>query len=157
MELCRKRHCDVLLVWKYDRFARSVSHLVRTLGELRGLGVGFVSFQDGVDTNTPQGRMVFTFLAGIAEFERELIIERVRSGIRRARVDGTLLGRAAWKKRAGTISEEQRNQILALRGQRSVRDIAGIVGLSKSAVANVLSTRPTQNAGLSLVGGTAGI
>ncbi len=93
MELCRKGKADVLLVWRFDRFARSVSHLVRSLEELRGLGVDFVSYNENVDTSTPQGRMFFSIVAAIAEFERELIRERIFSGLRRAQADGVRLGR----------------------------------------------------------------
>lgn len=78
---------------RYDRFARSLRQLVNALEEFRGLGVDFVSLHEGVDTSTPNGRLVFGIFATIAEFERELIRDRVRSGIAAARAKGKRLGR----------------------------------------------------------------
>jgi DNA invertase Pin-like site-specific DNA recombinase len=77
---CRKRLFDVVAVYRYDRFARSVRQLVNALAEFDALGIQFVSLHEGVDTSTPNGRLVFGIFATIAEFERELIRERVRSG-----------------------------------------------------------------------------
>src|SRR6185437_7302750 len=85
MEAVRKRKIDALLVWRFDRFARSLPHLVNTLEELRGLGVDFVSYQESIDTSTPQGRMMFGVMASLAEFERSLIRDRVMAGLRRAK------------------------------------------------------------------------
>jgi DNA invertase Pin-like site-specific DNA recombinase len=93
MALIRKRQCDVLLVYRYDRFARSLHHLVSSLAEFDSLGVQFVSLHEGVDTSTPNGRLIFHIFASIAEFERELIRERVKSGIANARAKGVRLGR----------------------------------------------------------------
>ena len=88
-----RRHFDVLVVWKFDRFARSVSHLLRALETFKALGVEFVSLSEAIDTSTPMGRMVFTILGSVAELERSLIVERVRAGIRNARAKGKRLGR----------------------------------------------------------------
>lgn len=90
MDLAHKRKIDTLLVW---RFARSLAHLVNSLEELRRLGVDFISYQESVDTSTLQGRMVFGIMASLAEFERALIQERIRSGLRRATAQGRRLGR----------------------------------------------------------------
>ena len=90
---CRKRRVDALVVYRYDRFARSLRQLVNALEEFRVLGVDFNSLHEGVDTSTPNGRLVFGIFASIAEFERELIRERVRSGIAAARAKGKRLGR----------------------------------------------------------------
>ena len=84
---------NLLVVWKIDRLARSISHLLEVLTELKGLGIGFVSLTEAINTETAQGRMLCSFLAAIAEFERELIQERVRSGIARARSQGIAIGR----------------------------------------------------------------
>ena len=88
-----KRRFDVIAVWRFDRFARSVSHLLRALDTFRVLGIEFVSLSESLDTATPAGRMVFTVLGAVAELERSLIAERVRAGLRNARAKGKKLGR----------------------------------------------------------------
>jgi DNA invertase Pin-like site-specific DNA recombinase len=88
-----KRRFDVIAVWKFDRFARSASHLLRALDTFRVLGIEFVSLSESLDTATPAGRMVFTVLGAVAELERSLIAERVRAGLRNARAKGKRLGR----------------------------------------------------------------
>jgi DNA invertase Pin-like site-specific DNA recombinase len=90
---CRRRRVDVVLVYRYDRFARSLRQLVNALEEFRSLGIEFISLHEGVDTSTPNGRLVFGIFASIAEFERELIRDRVRSGIAAAKSKGKNLGR----------------------------------------------------------------
>src|SRR6202040_3570069 len=88
-----KRHFDAVVVWRFDRFARSVSHLLRALETFGALGIQFVSLSEQVDTSTPTGKMVFTVLGAVAELERNLIVERVRAGLRHARAKGKQLGR----------------------------------------------------------------
>ena len=89
------RRCfDAVVVWKFDRFARSVSHLLRALETFKALGIEFVSLSEQVDTSTPMGKMVFTVLGAVAELERSLIAERVRAGLRNARAKGKRLGTA---------------------------------------------------------------
>jgi len=88
-----RRKFDVVAVWKFDRFARSVSHLLRALDTFRVLGIEFVSLSESLDTATPAGRMVFTVLGAVAELERSLIVERVKAGLRNARAKGKRLGR----------------------------------------------------------------
>ena len=90
---CRKRRFDAVVVYRYDRFARSLPQLVNALDEFRALGIDFVSLHEGVDTSTPNGRLIFGIFASIAEFERELIRDRVRSGLAHARAKGKRLGR----------------------------------------------------------------
>ncbi len=90
---CRKRKIDAVVVYRYDRFARSLRQLVNALEEFRTLGIEFVSIHEGVDTSTANGRLVFGIFASIAEFERELIRERVRGGIANAKAKGVTLGR----------------------------------------------------------------
>jgi DNA invertase Pin-like site-specific DNA recombinase len=90
---CRKRKVDAVLVYRYDRFARSLRQLVNALEEFRALGIEFVSLHEGVDTSTPNGRLVFGIFASIAEFERELARSRVISGLAAARAKGKRLGR----------------------------------------------------------------
>ena len=88
-----RRRFDAVACWKFDRFARSVSHLLRALENFKALGIEFVSLSEQVDTSTPMGKMVFTVLGAVAELERSLIAERVRAGLRNARAKGTKLGR----------------------------------------------------------------
>ena len=88
-----KRRFDVVCVWRFDRFARSVSHLLRALEMFKALGIDFVSYSEQMDTSTPAGKMVFTVLGAVAELERSLIVERVRAGLRNARAKGKTLGR----------------------------------------------------------------
>ena len=88
-----RRGFDAVVVWKFDRFARSVSHLLRALETFQALGIEFVSLSEQLDTSTPTGKMVFTVLGAVAELERSLIVERVRAGIRNARAKGKRLGR----------------------------------------------------------------
>ncbi|HMO41502.1 MAG TPA: recombinase family protein [Saprospiraceae bacterium] len=89
----RQGKFEVLMVWKIDRVARSISHLLEVLADLKAHGIGFVSLTEGINTETAQGRMLASFLGAIAEFEKELIIERVRSGMARARAAGVKVGR----------------------------------------------------------------
>jgi DNA invertase Pin-like site-specific DNA recombinase len=88
-----RRQYDSLVVWKFDRFARSVSHLLRALETFQALGIEFVSLTEGVDTSTPAGKMVFTVLGAVAELERSLIRERVKAGLRNAKAKGKHVGR----------------------------------------------------------------
>lgn len=90
---CQRRLVDAVVVYRYDRFARSLRQLVNALEEFRELGIEFISLHEGVDTSTPNGRLVFGIFASIAEFERELIRDRVRSGLAAARARGKRLGR----------------------------------------------------------------
>ena len=87
------RRFDVVVCWRFDRFSRSVSHLCRALETFNALDIQFVSLCEQVDTSTPTGKLVFTILGAVAEGERNLIAERVRSGLRNARAKGKRLGR----------------------------------------------------------------
>jgi DNA invertase Pin-like site-specific DNA recombinase len=88
-----QRKFDAILVWKVDRFGRSLRHLVNALAELGALGVAFVSLRDNLDLSTPSGRLMFAVIGAMAEFERSLIQERVRAGLRNAKAKGQQLGR----------------------------------------------------------------
>jgi DNA invertase Pin-like site-specific DNA recombinase len=90
---CRRRLVDAVVVYRYDRFARSLRQLVNALEEFRTLGIDFISLHEGVDTSTANGRLIFGIFASIAEFERELIRDRVRSGLASAKAKGKHLGR----------------------------------------------------------------
>ncbi len=103
-----RRRFDAVVVWKFDRFARSVSHLLRALETFKALGIEFVSLSEQVDTSTPTGRMIFTVLGAVAELERSLIAERVRAGLRNARAKGKRLGRPRMNVDAAKIARLRR-------------------------------------------------
>jgi DNA invertase Pin-like site-specific DNA recombinase len=119
----KRRYCDVVVVWKFDRFARSVSHLLRAPEQFQSLGIEFISLTEGIDTSTPVGKMVFTILGSVAELERSLIVERVKAGLRNARAKGKRLGRPT--KYLDVV------RIASFRAQgRSWRKIARVMGAS---------------------------
>jgi DNA invertase Pin-like site-specific DNA recombinase len=93
MHHARKRQIDAVLVWRFDRFARSTKHLLLALEEFRSKGIQFVSYQENMDTGSPLGQALFTIVAAVAQLERDLIRERVCAGIRNARAAGKSLGR----------------------------------------------------------------
>jgi DNA invertase Pin-like site-specific DNA recombinase len=127
-----RRRFDAIVVWKFDRFARSVSHLLRALETFNALGVAFVSLSEQMDTSTPTGKMVFTVLGAVAELERSLIAERVRAGLRNARAKGKRLGRPPVNLDAP--------QVVRLRAEgRTVREIAAALGVSRSLVHKTLA------------------
>lgn len=131
---CRQRRMDAVVVYRYDRFARSLQQLVNALAEFQALGVEFISLHEGVDTSTPNGRLVFGIFASIAEFERELIRERVRSGLAAARARGKRIGRP----RKSLDADE----IARFRAQgASWRRIARRLGVSVGTVYNAAQKR----------------
>ena len=122
-----KRRFDVVLVWKLDRFGRSLRHLVNALAEFESLGIAFVSLSDNLDLSTASGRLMFNIIGAMAEFERALIQERVKAGLRNARAKGKRLGRPRKAVDAARVSK--------LRSQgRSLREIAADLGLSLTTV-----------------------
>jgi DNA invertase Pin-like site-specific DNA recombinase len=123
-----RRRFDVVAVWKFDRFARSVSHLLRALETFRALGIEFVSLSENIDTSTPTGKMVFTVLASVSELERSLIGERVRAGLRNAKAQGTRLGRPPLKDL--TALEMQRLRRERRRSRISFKELAEKYGVS---------------------------
>ena len=98
-----RRQFDAVVVWKFDRFARSVSHLLRALETFKALGIEFVSLSEQIDTTTPMGKLVFTILGSVAEMERSMIAERVKAGMRNARAKGRHIGRPRLKVDAALI------------------------------------------------------
>jgi DNA invertase Pin-like site-specific DNA recombinase len=123
----KRRRFDAVIVYRFDRFARSTRHLVNGLAEFSALGIQFISMHEGIDTSTPNGRLVFGIFASIAEFERDLIRERVRSGIANRKAKGLRVGRKP------VVLDQAR--LTALRGQGlSIRDIAAELKCSRSLV-----------------------
>jgi len=113
----RKRQFDAIVVWRFDRFARSTKHLLGALEEFRSLGIQFISYQENMDTSSPLGQALFTIVSAVAQLERDLIRERVSAGIRNARANGKKLGRPK--------SAVDRERILQMREEgQSLRQIA---------------------------------
>jgi DNA invertase Pin-like site-specific DNA recombinase len=113
----RKRQFDAIVVWRFDRFARSTKHLLTALEEFRSLGIQFISYQENIDTSSALGQALFTIVSAVAQLERDLIRERVSAGIRNARANGKKLGRPK--------NSVDRKEILELKAQgHSLRQIA---------------------------------
>ena len=93
MAAAKKRKIDVVLVWRYDRFARSTQALVNALKEFQSLGIDFISYQENIDTTTPTGELIFHVMASLAQFESSLISQRVKAGMARAKAQGKLISR----------------------------------------------------------------
>lgn len=93
MNWAKKRQMDIVLVWRYDRFARSTHALVNALKQFQSLGIDFISFQENVDTTTPQGELIFSIMASLAQFEAALISQRVKAGMARAKAKGKRISR----------------------------------------------------------------
>ena len=127
----RSGRFDVVLVWAFDRLARSVRHFLEVLDELNHLNIEFVSFREQIDTGGPLGRAMVIIVGAIAELERNLIIERVRAGMRRARLEGRRLGRPPLN--------VDRDALLRDRGRgQSLKQIAKLHGISKASVIRLL-------------------
>ena len=122
-----QRKFDAVLVWKVDRFGRSLRHLVNALAELGALGVAFVSLRDNLDLSTPSGRLMFAVIGAMAEFERALIQERVKAGLSNARAKGQQLGRPQ--------RIVHRESILQMKAEGlSIRQIAERIGIGYGTV-----------------------
>jgi len=129
MEDARKRKIDIVLVWRLDRFGRSLKHLIVSLDELKNLGLGFISFKESIDFTTATGRLMLHLLGAFAEFEKEIIRERVKAGVAHARAKGKRLGRRPLidQKLLGTV-RNMKNRGMSIRG------ISKELGVSKSLV-----------------------
>jgi DNA invertase Pin-like site-specific DNA recombinase len=121
MDDAHRRAIDVVVCWKFDRFARSTSHLLKALETFRALKIDFVSVTEQIDTSSPAGKLVFTVLAAVAEIERSLCVERVKCGMRNARAKGKLIGRPPLRK----FSRTEMDQIHSARKKKeSIRRLA---------------------------------
>lgn len=131
----RRRSIDVIIVWKLDRWGRSVTDLLHTLNELNGLGVGFISLTEALDLTTPTGRAMAGLLAIFAEFEREILRERVKAGIAHSRSQGRPHGRPATVKKYKDEVRRLFNEGL------SQSEIARKIGIGRTSVRRMLSIR----------------
>lgn len=137
MSDAHRRQFDAILVWKIDRFGRSLKHLVNALADLSAYGVAFVSLRDNLDLSTPTGRLMFQIIGAMAEFERALIQERVRAGLKNARAIGTRLGRP---KVFVNLAEVERLRAAGI-GWRS---IAQKLGVGVATVLRAANRNPTR-------------
>jgi len=135
MEAARRREIDAVLVWRLDRWGRSVTDLLATLQELNHLGVGFVSLTEALDLTTPAGRAMAGLLAIFAEFEREILRERTRAGLAQARLNGKRLGRPATA--AVQVAEIQKLH----RAGISKSEIARRLDIGRTSVRRILAAR----------------
>lgn len=127
----RKRKFDAVIVWDFSRFARSTKYVITALDEFRHLGIEFISFRENVDTNSPLGKAMFTIVAAISELERNIIVERIKGGLRRAKAMGKKIGRP------GLQMNTERIVNLKTQGM-SIRAIAKQVGASPSYIHKAL-------------------
>lgn len=131
MNDAKKRKFDIVLVWRFDRFARSTKHLVNALYEFRNLGIDFISYQENIDTSSPLGEAIFTIISAMSKLERDIIAERVKGGLRKARANGKRLGRPK--------SEVDTDKVIGYRKQKkSIRQIASEMSLSRGTVERTL-------------------
>jgi len=121
-------------VWRFDRFARSTKHLLLALEEFRSLGIQFISYQENIDTSTPLGQALFTIVSAVAQLERDLIRERVKAGLRNARLKGKALGRPP-------LALDQDWIALLRASGASIREIAAQLEVSTATVHKVLQRR----------------
>ena len=128
----RKRKTDVVLVWKFDRFARSTRELINALEEFNNLGVDFISYKENIDTSTPAGKILFTMISAFAEFERAIIRERVVAGMEKAKARGARIGRPK-------IPPFTIEKVVEMRGRgSSYKEITKKLKISKSAYYKIL-------------------
>jgi DNA invertase Pin-like site-specific DNA recombinase len=127
MDDARKRQFDAIVVWRFDRFARSTKHLLSALEEFRALGIQFISYQENIDTSSALEQALFTIVSAVAQLERDLIRERVSAGIRNAQANGKRLGRPK--------SRVDPERIRQLRAQgKSLQQIATTLGIGYGTV-----------------------
>jgi DNA invertase Pin-like site-specific DNA recombinase len=116
---CRRGRIDAVVVWKFDRFARSLKQLVNSLEVFRKLGIAFVSCTEAIDTSLPHGEMLFQIIGAIAQWERSLIVERVKAGLQHARSQGKRLGRPSLRElkpeEIGKLKNERKREHVPFR------------------------------------------
>ena len=131
MDHAKKKRFDMVLVWRFDRFARSTKHLVTALHEFRHIGIDFISFQENIDTSSPLGEAIFTIISAMSTLERDIIAERVKGGLRKAKAKGKRLGRPN--------DEIDVDKVIKFKEQgKSIREIAKHLNLSRGKVERTL-------------------
>jgi DNA invertase Pin-like site-specific DNA recombinase len=145
LEDARRRRFDVVLVWAFDRMARSVRHFLEILDEFNHLNIEFVSFRENIDTGGPLGRAMVVIVSATAELERKLIVERVRAGMRRARAEGRQIGRARLDVNREQIVHDRRSGM-------SLTQVAKKHSVSRATVCRMMKELGTGDTALALVG-----
>ncbi len=138
MNDAKKRKFNTVLVWRFDRFARSTKHLVNALYEFRNLSIDFISYQENIDTSSPLGEAIFTIISAMSKLERDIIAERVRGGLRKARANGKRLGRPNGDVDIDKVFDHKRQG-------KSIREIAKELGIHRSKVERTLKTSCLEN------------
>lgn len=137
MQEAKQRKFDIVLVWKFDRFARSLKMLVDSLELFKDLGIDFVSYKESIDTTTAMGRLIFNINSAYAEFERELIGDRVKSGVANKRAKMLKDGNSSWGRKQ--LESEKRLKITQMsQSGKSIRTIAKELKISKTTVQKYL-------------------
>ncbi len=142
MKDAHRRHFDIVLVWRFDRFARSTTHLLSALNEFRSLGIDFFSYSENIDTSTAMGEMIFTIFAALAQFERALIVERVNAGMAHAKKHGTKSGKPIGRP-VGQLFDVARAASLREKGV-SWRGIGKALGVPQTTIRRRLNQRKEQ-------------
>jgi len=142
MDDARRHKFDVVLVWACDRLARSTKHLLQTIDELNGMGIQFLSQREAIDTEGPLGRAIIVIVSAMAELERCIIIERVRAGMRRARLEGRQIGRAR-------LDVDREQIVIDRRSGMSLTQVASKHGISRASVCRLMKESALADSGLS--------
>jgi DNA invertase Pin-like site-specific DNA recombinase len=146
MDDARKKKFDAVLCWRFDRIARSTKHLITALEEFRHLNIDFISYQENIDTSSPLGKAMFTIVSAIAELERNILLERVRAGLKRAKENGAILGRPRRLDLDIKKLQEMRNK-----EKLSLREIAKRVKASPATVYKSLKNKGHKTLKIGLV------
>ena len=137
MAAAKKRKLDVVLVWRYDRFARSTQALVNAMKEFQSMGIDFISYQENIDTTTPTGELIFHVMASLAQFESSLISQRVKAGMARAKAQGKRISRPP-------LAIDKQGEIFELQQQGlSMNKISKQLGIAYGTVYNYVSKLKT--------------
>lgn len=138
MDDARKRKFEAVVVYRFDRFARSSRHLITALEEFKNLGIDFISYSENIDTSSPLGKAIFVIVSAMGELERNIIVERVKSGLRAAKQRGKILGRPE-------VSFDHNEAQNLKQSGMSLRDMSKVLGVSKSTLSRTLSQKPAKN------------
>ena len=131
MEDARRHKFDVVVVWSCDRLARSTKHLLQVLDELNGFGIQFLSQREAIDTEGPLGRAMLVIISAIGELEKSLIVERVKSGMRRAKLEGRQIGRAR-------LDVDRQQVVIDRRSGMSLTQVSKLHNLSRASVCRLM-------------------